>query len=474
MSQVLINFDERGEELVMLQVSAPSPQVRTSIRSSALAATDHGGTVTTESASRLYAYTTGELSGALCASEVSSAIQRGALLDSDSARRWFSVIREVCSEAAYTFQAPLEQASSASTRCLGEDVTLFSTYSYLGLNTHSRIDKAASEAISKYGTSAGGARLLTGTLDLHLQLEDELARFVGQPAAAIYASGYDANIAAITALLEPEDLVLIDQYAHRSLHDAVRMAGCDLKRFRHNNLDRLERLLQQARFTNRNRRILVAVDSVYSMEGDQVPLQELVDLKDRYGAFLLVDEAHSIGAVGHSGRGICEEQGVEPERIDVVTGSLAKAIPSSGGFVAGSKSLKLYLQYGSAPYFFSAAMTPANTAAALEALRVIQSEPEHIQRLHVNSAKLRNGLAGLGLQTTNSTSPIVPVILGEEGKAFKWAAELFRQRIITSAVAHPAVPVGSARLRLCATSAHSNDHFDRLFTALANCQQLHE
>src|SRR5690606_24218785 len=194
---------------------------------------------------------------------------------------------------------------------LGRDLILFSTYSYLGLIGHPRLAKAVTKAVERYGTSTGGVRLLTGTLELHLELEHELATFLGQEAAATFASGYDANIAAITSLFGPDDVAILDQYAHQSIHDGVRMAGCEVRRFKHNDMEALERRLRQAR--NRGaKRILVAVDSVFSMDGDQAPLAEIIELKERYGAFLLVDEAHSIGAVGATGRGICEEQGIDP------------------------------------------------------------------------------------------------------------------------------------------------------------------
>jgi 7-keto-8-aminopelargonate synthetase-like enzyme len=207
---------------------------------------------------------------------------------------------------------------------------MFSSYSYLGLIGHPRIATAVKEAVERYGTSTGGVRLLTGTLELHHELERELAQFLRQEAAAIFCSGYDANIAAITSLFGPGDVAILDQYAHQSIHDGVRMAQCELRRFRHNDVEDLERRLRQAR--NRGaQRVLIAVDSVFSMDGDEAPLAEIIELKKKYGAFLLVDEAHSIGAVGHSGRGICEQQGVVPADIDILTGSLSKAIPSSGG-----------------------------------------------------------------------------------------------------------------------------------------------
>ncbi|HEX7051422.1 MAG TPA: pyridoxal phosphate-dependent aminotransferase family protein, partial [Longimicrobiales bacterium] len=276
---------------------------------------------------------------------VDELIEPGSLLDTPAVRRWFEIFATGLPQSLYTFQLPLECTPGPESRALGTPITMFSSYSYLGLIGHPRIAAAVKEAVERYGTSTGGVRLLTGTLELHLEVEHELAAFLGQPAAAIFASGYDANIAAVTSLFGQNDCALLDQYAHRSIHDGVQMAGCQTRRFRHNDLEDLERRLRQAR-SRGARRILVAVDAVFSMDGDQAPIAELIEMKRRYDAFLLVDEAHSIGAVGRTGRGICEEQGIDPADIDILTGSLSKAIPSSGGFVAGSQALKIYIQHG--------------------------------------------------------------------------------------------------------------------------------
>jgi 8-amino-7-oxononanoate synthase len=394
----------------------------------------------------------------------------GSLLDTPEARSWFELIEWGTAASLYTCQLPLQRASRPDSQSLGEEITLFSSYGYAGLNGHPRINAAAQRAIEVFGTSAGGARMLTGTLELHLELERELATFLRQEAATTYCSGYDANIAAVGALFGPQDCVILDQLAHRSLFDAVRMAGCTSLTFRHNDLVDLEAAVVRARATG-CRRLLLVVDGVYSMDGDEAPLAELVDLKHRHAAFLLVDESHAVGAVGASGRGTWEKQGVDPRDIDLVTGSLGKAIASAGGFVAGSHQLKVLLQHASAPSFFSGALSPANSAAILESLRVIQDEPQHLVRLRANTRVLRDGLMRLGVRLGPSTTAIVPLLLGDEVRAFWWARRLLDQGVAVSAVAHPAVPRGSARLRLCATGAHRPRHFARLFDAVRTCLQ---
>ncbi len=386
-------------------------------------------------------------------------------------RRWFDLLQAGISASIYTYQVPLDQASGPQSGALGSSFIMFSSYSYLGLIGHPRIATAVKEAVERFGTSTGGVRLLTGTLDLHHELERELAGFLGVEAVATFSSGYDANVAAITSLFGQADVALLDQYAHQSIADGVRMAGSELRRFRHNDVEDLERRLRQAR--NRGaQRILIAVDSVFSMDGDEAPLAEIIELKKKYEAYLLVDEAHAIGAIGRTGRGICEQQNLDPVDIDILTGSLSKGIPSSGGFVAGSLGLKIYIQHGSAPYMFSAAMTPANTAAALEAIRMLLEEPEHMERVRANTHRLRHGLKELGLETRPAATPVVPVLLGDEWRAYRWARHLLDLGVFVSAVVYPAVSPGQARLRLCATAAHRAEHFDRLFEGLASCQDL--
>jgi 8-amino-7-oxononanoate synthase len=424
------------------------------------------GRTSTLPAESLPADTTDPFRGFFADTDVGDLVKPGSLLDTPNVKRWFELISSGTREGLYTYQLPLEMRSGPESAAFGEHFIMFSTYSYLGLIGHPRIATAVKAAVDRYGTSTGGVRLLTGTLELHHEVEHELASFLGQEAAATFASGYDANIAAITSLFGPDDHALLDQYAHQSIHDGVRMAGCETRRYKHNDMEDLERRLRQAR--NRGtRRILIAVDSVFSMDGDQAPLAELIELRDRYGAFLLVDEAHSIGAIGATGRGICEEQNIDPSRIDILTGSLSKGIPSSGGFIAGSRALKIYVQHGSGPYMFSAAMTPANAAAVLEALRIIQDEPQHMARLRENTQRLKNGVTALGFSTGASTTPVVPLLLGDEWRAFRVARELLANGIFTSAVIHPAVALGQARLRLCATASHKPEHFDRLFNALS-------
>jgi 8-amino-7-oxononanoate synthase len=417
---------------------------------------------------RLDQYTSNPFDGLFENGTASGVIEPGSLLDTPAAHRLFNLMAAGISESVYTYQLPLSQAAKTESGALGNDLVMFSSYSYLGLIGHPRLARAVQEAVARYGTSTGGARLLTGTLELHLELEEELARFIGSESAAVFPSGYDANVAAISALFGPDDVAIVDHYSHNSIWAGVRMAGCEAVRFRHNDVDDLERRLREVRAAGA-RRILVAIDSVFSMDGDLAPLAEIIELKNRYRAFLLVDEAHSLGALGATGRGICEEEGLDPNSIDIITGSLSKAIPSSGGYLAGSVPLKVYIQHGSAPYVFSGAMSPTNAAAALEALRIMQEEPEHVRRLRENTRRLHDGLKELGLDSGNRRVPLIALMLGDEWRAYRWARRLLERGVFVSAVTYPAVSPRLARLRLCATASQRPEHFDRLFEGLAAC-----
>jgi len=272
----------------------------------------------------------------------------------------------------------------------------------------------------------------------------------------------EANLAVVAALFGPEDRVLLDASAHRSLKDACVLARVQVTTFPHNNVAAVERELRRA---PAGQRTLIVVDGLYSMDGDLCPLPELVDLKRRYGAFLLVDEAHALGVIGPTGRGVHEHFGMAADAVDVWTGSLSKAVPSNGGFLAGRRDLILYLQHAAAPFWFSAALAPAAAGAALEALRVARREPERLVALRRNADALRTWLRARGYDTGNSESAIVPVLVGDDVAAWRLARRLFDEGVLVSAVVHPAVPQGAARLRLCATAAQSAADLDEALDA---------
>ena len=399
-----------------------------------------------------------------------SAMRERGLVDTPEARDWFQRIDECRGSGLYSYALPMDGLSGARSQYFGRSIVSFSTYGYLGLNGHPRITAAAVRAVERFGTSTGGARLLTGTVSLHNEAEQAIAEWLGREDCAIFASGYDANLAAISSLFGPRDVAVLDRLAHRSLVDGCRLAGMRIAWFRHNDVGHLGSVAAEA--AGAGGRMLIVVDGVYSMDGDQAPLAEVVAVKRRHGAFLLVDESHALGVFGPAGEGAVAAQGVDPADVDLTTSSLGKALPSGGGMVAGSRALVTYLRHGSAPFLFSSATSPANTAAIVEAVAVVRSEPEHRQRLWANSDRLHELVRRLGFDEHGSTSPIVPFVLGHTARAFIWARYMLEHGVYVSCVPAPAVAVGTERLRLCATAGHRPEDFDALERALRECLAL--
>jgi len=392
----------------------------------------------------------------------------GSLLDLAAARRWFEILRRGSEEDLYTYQQPLEGRSGPRVSVNARPALMLASYDYLGLLGCPAVEEAAVAAVRAYGTGTGGVRMLTGTTALHHELEREIAAFKGVAAALTYGAGYLANLAAIGALVGPRDRVIMDARAHRSLREACVLAGVPVQTFRHNDPATLRRELEREAA---GRRTLIVVDGLYSMDGDICPLSEIVALKHEFGAFLLVDEAHSLGVLGESGRGVHEHFGLPADVVDIWTGSLSKAIPANGGYLAGSRALVIYLQHVTAPFWFSAALCPAAVGAALEALRVLQREPARLGRLRRNAALLRDGLRSRGYDTGASAGPIIPVIVGTNDAAWRLAWRLFDRGVIAPAVVYPAVPLDTARLRLCATAAQSQAHLDEALAAFEGARE---
>ena len=384
------------------------------------------------------------------------------LLDLPAVRRWFALLSWGDAEDLYTYQLPLDGRTGTRVSVMGHSRLMLSCYDYLGLVGHPAVEEGAIAAVRTYGTGTGGVRVLTGTTTLHRELEREIASFKEVEAALTFGSGYLANLAVIGALVGPRDRVLLDARAHRSLHDACVLARVPMTTFAHSDVAALEAELRR---TAPRRRTLIVVDGLYSMDGDICPLADLVELKRRYGAFLVVDEAHALGVLGSTGRGVHEHFGIAASAVDVWTGSLSKAVPSNGGFLAGGRDLIVYLQHVTAPFWFSAALCPSAVGAALAALRVARREPGRLEALRRNAGTLRAGLRARGYDTGNSTSAIVPVLLGDEVATWQLARRLFGEGVLVSAVVHPAVPRGSARLRLCATAAQSPADLDEALDA---------
>jgi len=346
----------------------------------------------------------------------------------------------------------------------GRDMVQLASYSYLGLIGHPRIEAAAQAAIETYGTGAGGVRLLTGTTDLHERLEARIAQFCRREDSAVYSSGYVTNLAIITGLTGPGDLVLMDKLDHASIVDGCMLSGAKWATYRHNDMDHLERQLQKN--AGGYGTILVVADSVFSMDGDVMDLPRTRELCTEYGARLMVDEAHSIGSLGATGHGI-EEHFDMYGSIDLKMGTLSKSIPSVGGYIAASQDLVEYQRHMSRPFIFSAALPPAQTAAAIAAFDVIEDEPWRVSDLHAVQARYSEGLRSQGWNTMRSTTCVVPVLVGDEAKTMDLTRLLFDRGIFVCPIVHPAVPRGMDRLRTCLMATHTDADVDQALDAFA-------
>ena len=341
--------------------------------------------------------------------------------------------------------------------CEGKEVILFCGNDYLGLSHDPRLAQAAKQALEKYGLGAGAARLISGTTDLHVQLEEALARFKKKERALVFGSGYLANLGVLSALAGKKDLIVMDKLCHASLIDGARLSGAATRVFPHKNYRRCEEILRKA--AGFRRRILVS-DSIFSMDGDLAEIGELVRLKEKYNCLLIMDDAHGIGVFGSEGQGLAEG-----EAIDVIIGTLSKACGVFGGFAAVSAATAEHLINFSRPFIFATAPPPVVMAAALAALHVIQTEPSLRKRLWQNIDQVHSFLKERGMGPAN-LSPIIPLVVGEEKKAVKLSEELLERGILIPAIRYPTVAKGKARLRLTVSAAHTESDLEKLFQAL--------
>jgi 8-amino-7-oxononanoate synthase len=411
--------------------------------------------------SRIVSSSSGGFFNGFFISKKNCSFDKASLVDG-RARRVFDMVTRACEAEVYPYQLPLAGRSGPMVEAEGRQMLMLSSYDYLGLIGDPRIDDAAVDAVRKYGTGTGGVRLLTGTIDLHHQMEKELAAFKGTAHAVTFSSGYLANLAVVSALLTTQDRVLLDSLSHRSLVDACRLAGVTLRRFAHNDPASLRRELESPQPSGRT---LIVADGVFSMDGDICRLPELIALKKEFGCYLMIDEAHASGVLGATGRGTDEHFGAATTDVDIWTGSLAKAIPSNGGFVAVSQEIGIYLQHVAAPFIFSAALCPAAVAAVRASLEILKGEPERVARLRQNASFLRSGLRELGYDTGASETAVIPVILGDEAATTIFAGRLRDLGIVVTPVIFPAVAQGSARLRICVTAAHTRQHLESALDA---------
>jgi glycine C-acetyltransferase len=360
-------------------------------------------------------------------------------------------------EDLYFYNQPIEELHGGARVVVGgREMGMYASYSYLGLVGHPRINKAAQDAIDKYGTGTHGVRTLAGSLKIHDELEETIAEFKHAEAAITFTSGYVTNLTVISTLMGRGDYIFSDKVNHASIVDGCIMSGAKFRRFRHNDMDQLEKQLASA---PKEAGKLIVADAVFSMDGDIIDFPKVVELAQKYNAWLMIDEAHSVGVLGKTGRGI-EEHFDMWGSVDIKMGTLSKTIPSVGGYVAGNEALISFLRHASRAYIFSAALPPAQAGAANEAFKVILDEPWRIDKLNANTQQFINGLQSRGFDTMLTETAIVPVLCGEDEIAFEVTRYAQHRDIFVLPVVSPAVPVGLARFRATVLAAHEPDEIE--------------
>jgi 8-amino-7-oxononanoate synthase len=380
----------------------------------------------------------------------------------------FTRAREAQAAGYYPFFIPIGQSTGTEVLINGEPKIMMGSNNYLGLTHHPKILAAAEAALKRYGTGCTGSRYLSGNLDLHEQLEDRLARFMGQEAALVFSTGYQTNLGVVATFIGRDDYLFMDKLNHASLVDSARLAYGKVCRFPHNDLKTLERQLAR---TPQDAGKLIVTDGVFSMEGDIAKMEGLVTLAEEYGADLLVDDAHAIGVLGKRGGGTAQHFRLE-ERVTLTVATFSKSLAAIGGVVVGPEPIIHYLKHHARPLIFSASMPPASVATVLAALDVIDEEPERREALWRNTRRMQNGLKSLGYDIGDSETPIIPILIGDiETMIVLWRS-LFDQGIFTNPVIPPAVPEHSCRLRISMMATHTNEQIDFVLDAFAQGRQL--
>ena len=370
--------------------------------------------------------------------------------------------RQLLAESAYPFFRPMTSSQEPEVWQDGRRMIMLGSNNYLGLTRHPQVIEAAKLGLEQFGSSCTGSRMLNGTIDPHIQLEDRIAAFLGLEAALIFPTGYQANLGVLSSLLSRQDTVVIDALSHASILDGVRLGFGRVLKFRHNDMNHLEEQLASIKTA---RGCLIVVDGVYSMEGDLCPLPEVVWLAQKHGVRVLVDDAHGLGVFGSGGRGTPAHFGVT-ESVDLIVGTFSKALASVGGFVAGDAHVIDYVRHNARSGIFSAGLPPASTMAALTALDIMEREPERRARLWENAHYFQSALMGSGFDIGGTESPAIPIVIGEEMTTFRMVKAAHAAGVFVNCVIPPAVPPGRSLVRTSCMATHERHHLDRAVEAL--------
>ncbi len=380
----------------------------------------------------------------------------------------FTTAQEVRDTGLYPFFHPISSELGDEVVIEGKRMIMIGSNNYLGLVNDPRVKEASAEAVRKYGSGCTGSRFLNGTIDLHIELESRLAKFMGKESALVFSTGFQANLGAISCLTNKNDTIVIDRADHACIIDGCRLSYARTVKFRHNDMEDLERILKNVTKARPNGGILIVVDGVFSMEGDITPLPKLVELAKRFGARVYVDDAHAIGVIGERGSGTASHFGLVDE-VDITSGTFSKSFASLGGFIAGDRQVIDYVKHLGRSLIFSASITPSSAAAALKALEIIESEPERREKLWHNAHRMHRELRALGFNIGDTETPIVPIIIGESSLTLTFWRQLFDNGVFTNAIIAPAVPADRTMLRTSYTATLTEEHLD---TALSTMERL--
>ncbi len=377
--------------------------------------------------------------------------------------REYSAAREMKAAGLYPYFLPLEDTEGTEVTIDGRKVLMIGSNNYLGLTTDPRVRQAAIDAVNQFGTSCTGSRFLNGTLALHQELEDRLADYVGKEAALVFSTGYQVNLGVISSVVGRGEVVVTDKDDHASIVDGCKLSYGTVRRFNHNDMSHLARVLEM---TEEESGRMVVVDGVYSMGGDLAPLPEMIPICQKNDARLMVDDAHSLGVMG-GGRGTAAHFGVA-DQVDLIMGTFSKSFASLGGFIAGDADVIHYIQHHARSLIFSASMPAPNAAAVLAALEIMKTEPERIDNLWRVSERMRSGLQEMGFNTGVSVTPIIPIIIGGMEQTFTAWKMCFERGIYTNAVVSPAVPPEMCLLRTSYMATHTDEQIDRALDVIGD------
>ncbi len=363
----------------------------------------------------------------------------------------------------YAYYRTLSSGQDPIVTISGRELVMLGSNNYLGLTSHPEVKEAAAMALALYGSGCAGSRLLNGTLDLHVALEQKIAEFTRREAALVFSTGFQVNLGVLSCLLTRSDVAILDALDHACIIDGCRLGFGKTYKYRHNDMEHLESKLS---VVPENRGKLIVVDGVFSMEGDVANLPRIVELAKQYGARLMVDDAHGLGVFGENGRGTPEHFGLD-EEVDLLMGTFSKSLATVGGFVAGDAVVIDFIKHQARSAIFSAAPPPASVASALKAIEIVEREPERRKHLWENTKTMRRELSTLGFDTGDSTSPVIPIVVGPDMEAFRMTTRLQEEGVFVNPVVSPAVPEGRAMIRTSYMATHTTDHLDMALAALA-------